>query len=408
MRVVLRLAAHELSGRWRGWAVLVLLIAVAGGAVLTAAAGARRTGSAYPRFLRASNASDLLVSPAGTGYPGYYAALVHQPGVAMVAPAIGLNVQPAGHPGELDQAAATEAAADWRLGHVLDIPKVLAGRLPGSGRPGEIAVDQIAAASLHLHVGSRLDLVALSSNGGPPGSGTGPGSSVPRRKLTERVVGIIVTRASVDPVTDIDKVPFILASPALWHQLGPGYLAFDGANMKLRPGASAGAVSREAQALAHRFPRTHGQIYVADESTQVATIERSIRPQAIALALFALVLACTALLIVGQAATRLLLVSGSDNPTLAALGLTRSQLFAAGLIEVAVVSVIGAVGAAVVAIAASPLMPIGTARLAEPDPGVSIDWLVLPLGGVVIVLLLVAWVSWPAWRLASVRAVSQA
>jgi ABC-type lipoprotein release transport system permease subunit len=222
------------------------------------------------------------------------------------------------------------------------------------------------------------------------------------------VVGIIVTRASVDPVTDIDKVPFILASPALWHQLGPGYLAFDGAYVKLRPGASAGAVSREAQALARRFPRTQGQIYVADESTQVATIERSIRPQAIALALFALVLALTALLIVGQAATRLLLVSGSDNPTLAALGLTRRQLFAVGLIEVAVVSVIGAVAAAVVAIAASPLMPIGTARLAEPDPGVSIDWLVLPVGGVVIVVLLVAWVSWPAWRLASVRAVSQA
>jgi hypothetical protein len=41
-----------------GWAVLVLLVAVAGGAVLAAAAGARRTSSAYPRYLRASHASD--------------------------------------------------------------------------------------------------------------------------------------------------------------------------------------------------------------------------------------------------------------------------------------------------------------------------------------------------------------
>ena len=51
VRVVLRLVAHELRARWRGWAVLVLLVGVAGGAVLTAAAGARRTDSAYPRFL---------------------------------------------------------------------------------------------------------------------------------------------------------------------------------------------------------------------------------------------------------------------------------------------------------------------------------------------------------------------
>ena len=82
VRVVLLLVAHELRTRWRGWAVLVLLVALAGGAVMTAAAGARRTSSAYPRFLRASHASDLLVSPAGTGLNGYYVALARLPGVA--------------------------------------------------------------------------------------------------------------------------------------------------------------------------------------------------------------------------------------------------------------------------------------------------------------------------------------
>jgi hypothetical protein len=48
-------------------------------------------------------------------------------------------------------------------------------------------------------------------------------------------------------------------------------------------------------------------------------------------------------------------------------------------------------------------MPIGAARLAEPDPGVSADWLVLSAGAVIIVVLLVARTLWPAWRLASVR-----
>ena len=406
MRIVLSLVVHELRRRWRGWAALVLLVAVAGGAVLAAAAGARRTSTAYPRFLRVSHASNLLVSPAGTGLTGYYAALAGEPGVALVAPGVGLNVQPVTHAGRLDLATATEAPADSRLGRTLDVPKVLAGRLPGPGSPGQIAVDQIAAASLHLHVGSTLPMVAL-PNAGLPGSDDSGGKPSALRKLTERVVGIIVTRASVDPVTDIDKVPFILASAALWHRLGPGHLAFDGAFVKLRPGAAVGHVTREAQALARRFPKTEGQVYVADESTQVAAVEQSIHPEAVALAIFAVVLACSALLIVGQAATRLLLQAGSDNPVLAALGMTRRQLTAAGLIEVGVAAAAGAILAGGVAIAASPLMPIGSARLAEPAPGVSADWLVLATGGAAIVVLLIARAAWPAWRAASARATAQ-
>ena len=401
-RPVPRLVVREFRIRWRGWAVLVLLVAVAGGAVLATAAGARRTSSAYPRYLRASHASDLLVSAAGTGMTGFYGALARQPGVALVARGIGLNVQPADHAGRLDWAATTEAPAGRLLGQGLDAPRVLAGRLPRPDRAGEIAVDQIAAAALHLHVGSTLAMEAL-GNAGLPGSGTGPGAAVPTRRLRERVVGIVVTRSSVDPVTDIDKVAFIQASPALTRQLGPGYRAFDGAFVKLAPGATAGQVSREAQTLARRFPATQGQAYVSDESAQVATIERGIRPEAIALAIFALALACTALLIVGQAATRLLLGAGADNPVLAALGMTRGQLLAAALIEIVVAGTAGAILAAGVAVAVSPLMPIGAARLAEPDPGVSADWLVLSTGAVIIVVLLVARTLWPAWRLASVR-----
>ena len=55
--------------------MLVLLVAFTGGAVLTAAAGALRTESAYPRFLKASKASDVLVAPSGYGLSGYLDAL---------------------------------------------------------------------------------------------------------------------------------------------------------------------------------------------------------------------------------------------------------------------------------------------------------------------------------------------
>ena len=115
-------------------------------------------------------------------------------------------------------------------------------------------------------------------------------------------------------------------------------------------------------------------------SAQAAVVEHAIRPAAIALALFGLVFAVTALLIVGQAATRLLATGSPDIPALAALGMTRGQLTAVGLVKVGVAAAIGAMVAAGVAVAASPLMPIGAAALAEPDPGVSADVVVLAAG----------------------------
>jgi hypothetical protein len=388
MRAVLRLVAHEFHARWPGWAVLALLVGIAGGAVPTAAAGARRTDSAYPRFLVAYKASDVLVNPAGSGIGGYYDALASLPGVAAIAPLVVLQGGPAGPGGKLDDQAVIEAPLDGRFGHTLEVPKLLAGRQPMPARHGEVMIDQIAAQDLHLRVGSKLEI----------GAAAGPGHI---RRLAERVVGIMVTRASVVPVTTLDKLPVIVASAALFRELGPAYLSADGAYVKLRPGAALGSFGRRAQALARRFPATGGQVLLADEAAQAATVERSIRPQAVALALFALILAVTVLLVAGQVAARLLLPASPDNRTLAALGMTRGQLLAASLVEVGLAAAAGAAAACGVAIAASPLMPIGPARLAEPDPGLNVDVTVLAVGFAATVILLIALVAWPAWRLAS-------
>ena len=394
MRAVIHLAAHELGSRWRSWAVLALLVAVAGGGVLTAAAGALRTDSAYPRFLKASKASDVLVAPIGFA-PGYLSALARLPGVDAVAPVVGLDLTPLGHGDLAAQATNTGAPVDGRFGHLLEVPKMLTGRLPAAGRPGEIAIDQRGAAMMDLQVGSVLTMRAA-PDGQPPGADTAG-----QRLLRERVVGITVTRGSVFPVNEQDKAPTIMASPALFHLLGARYVGYSGAYVQLRPGASAQAFGHQAQALTREFPATGGHVFVADENTQAAAVEQAIRPAAIALGLFALVLAVTALLIVGQAATRLLATDSPNNQALAALGMTRGQLTAVGLIKVGVAAAAGAMVAAGVAVAASPLMPIGTAALAEPDPGVSADVTVLAAGAAAIVMLLVGRVAWPARRLAS-------
>ncbi len=401
--MVLRLAAHRLTAYWRGWLVLALLVGVAGAGTLAAAAGARRTESAYPRFLTWSRASDMLVAPAGRGTSGFDDALARLPHAAAVAPIVGLNLEPVNARGQLAGDIVVAAPLDRRYGTLVDRSRVLAGRFPLAGRPHEVAIDQHGAAELHVHVGSYLRLAALPNTPGPVAGGQDH-----LRTLRVRVVGILVTRASIDPVTDLDKVPHIVASIGLWHELGPRYEAFDGAEVRLQAGTAAATFGREAEALARQFPGTHGQIYQADESTQAATIERSIEPAAVALWLFAIVLALTALLVVGQAASRVLASASTDNQALAALGATRSQLTAAGLINVAAAGVLGAVLAVLLAVAVSPLMPIGVARLAEPDPGLSVDATVLGIGAPVIVVMLLARAAWPARRFAAARLVAAA
>jgi FtsX-like permease family len=390
---VLALAAHKLRAGWRGWLALAVLTALAGGVVLTALAGAIRTDTAYPRFVAASHAADALVAPAGSGIGGYDTAVATLPGVAAAAALVGINAVPVSSNGVLDNNVAVTASLDGRFGRTVEIPKMLAGRLPVAGAAQEISVTQIGAQRLHLRVGSTLRMAAVDDRSTPPRT----------RPLTERVVGIFVTDGSIVPVNYQDQTPQIVASIALYRELGPAYHAFDGAYVKLRPGASLRAFDADAQALAQRYPATGRQVYLADQSMQAATVERAIRPQAIALALFALALALTALLIVGQVASRTLLGAADDNAALAALGMTRRQLLATGLLEVAAAAVAGSGAAVLIAIAASPLMPIGPARLAEPSPGVSVNGPVLAAGFAAIVVLLVARVALTAWRQASVR-----
>ena len=79
--VWLRLRA-DLRLRWRALVGLALLLGLIGGVVLTAAAGARRTDTAYPRLLSWANAAQVNILPEGTGLTGYYAALARLPQVA--------------------------------------------------------------------------------------------------------------------------------------------------------------------------------------------------------------------------------------------------------------------------------------------------------------------------------------
>ena len=103
-----------------------------------------------------------------------------------------------------------------------------------------------------------------------------------------------------------------------------------------------------------------------------------------------------AIVVVGQAVGRH--VASAAKPTwrrCEALGIARSEQTFGLVLLVLPAALGGAALAAVTAWLASPLMPIGLARRAEPDPGFSADWSVLCLGAIaiIVVVLLAATVA---------------
>jgi len=372
-----------------------LLLGLAGGVVLTTAAGASRTDTAYGRFLRSSRGADVEIAPSGPGgrqnvggLSRYYAAISRLPGVEVVAPTIGVS---AVVPGRGNAEVSLQAGTNRRLGRDIERPKITRGRMFDPARPDEVVADRTVAAGLHLHVGSVVQLLA-----GPLG-----GAAVDATHgtpLTVHVVGVAVTRDNVIPVTAFASSPLFLATPALLHTLSADSYTYDAAFVRLDPGASVSAFRRRAQALVPQHPETGGQLFVVDEDQQAGKVEHGIRPQAVALGLFALLVALTVVLAMGQILVRQVLVASADHPTLQALGLIPAQLRAVRLAEVGVTVVVGAAMAVVVAVGLSPLMPIGPARVAEPHPGLACNWAILGFGAIAIVVVFALRLAPALWR----------
>jgi len=166
----------ELRTRWRSWLGLALLIGVAGGVVAATAAGARRTETAYDRFLENQRAFDVLAgcpSPEDSGRQRECdasdlarlpevenAALLTSfgPGTVEVRTEDGRPLQPdpddAGYtgPGEVSLA----ASPDGRFGTEVNRLKILDGRRPDPDRAHEAALSVEVARRLDIGVGDQL------------------------------------------------------------------------------------------------------------------------------------------------------------------------------------------------------------------------------------------------------------
>ena len=378
-----------------------LLTGLIGGIVLTAAAGARRTDTAYPRLLRWANAASVLVVPTVWASAASTTSSAWLPQVAAMWTGVVYELAlpaPQAPPGsQLDAVASPDDA----LGRSTDRVRVLAGLLPDAADPRAVVVDQQLAVSAHVRPGGVLHLLGIPSTPKTCTAASTPPGHAPPVPLTFRVSGIAAFDDQVVPAPGLSGAPRVLLSQGFWRSgagraFGPG----DGAGVRLRPGVSLASFRRAAAALAKRDPAAGG-ITTVSLAGQTAATGQAIRPEAISLAAFAALTGLIGLAVLAQLLGRELVLDSAEFPALRALGMTRARLATLSLARTSAVTVPGACLAAAIAVAASPLMPIGPARLAEPRPGFEANLALLGVGPAATALAPVVLMVPVAWRAAA-------
>ena len=143
-----------LRSRWRGYLGIVVLLGITGGLSLFALAGARRTQSAYPRFLRDANVSTMAVDT-GQYDPETVATIASLPEVerssVYVAPLVARIAH--GKP-VFNETIEALASLDGRF-FDQDRFTPTQGRLPNPKRIDEVAVNEVAGRAIRLPASAR-------------------------------------------------------------------------------------------------------------------------------------------------------------------------------------------------------------------------------------------------------------
>jgi ABC-type lipoprotein release transport system permease subunit len=415
MRAVWLRARADLRRRLLGWVALALLIGVAGGAAIAVAAAARRTDSAYQRFLARSSPSDATVTESKDFLTkdldlDQVAALPEVERSARASFLFFLGHTADGRPlSQLDfQPLATTRGA---LGSTLDRWKVLEGRRFDPDAVDEVMLDHESARTLHLGVGDELTLKFIRRStfdqqvvpfvAGLPdrvaGNGTaGAIDQLPfpdEPELTFTIVGIVTDPVTFPPIPG-QLEPFLRLTPAFTEQYGDDLTQSHVLFVDL-------ADVSDLQSFRSDVARLSGGTTVFFGLTQAdheANVNRTLHLAAVVLWLLAGLIALAALLVSIQALSRQAFVESSDHPVLQALGMTRRERFAIGLVRTTAIALSATIVAVLVAIALSPLWPIGLARVAEPSPGVEVNAAVIGIGAAAVLLGVVLAGAFTTWR----------
>jgi len=399
----MRLAWYAFRGSWRrNWRatlVTALIGGLLGAVALGALAGARRTDSAYGRYLRAVRASDVLVD-----IPGPVLAAIrdveHEPGTLSSAAWLGLDAQPVVH-GRIDDSFLTDALAGSLDGEFFRQDKltVLAGRLPAASSTNEVVLTPSMASAFHLAVGDRMTWQfyrAALIDGLPIGQ------TYPAQRISFLVAAIADRPPALSD--QFDNAPFAILSPGATAPFVANEWGFGWVAMRLRGGdAGVPALRERLNRLATAFSQQLG-VPVTITIRRMAIVQqeaqRAIEPQAVALGVLGGLAALAMLVLMGQGLAQLLGRSAADAPALRAMGASPLQT-AAAVGSCGAAAVVGAEAVAIVgAIALSPLAPVGPVRGFDPITGVQADWLVLGGGGAALLVLQALSLVFVSWRTA--------
>ncbi|MGD0684252.1 MAG: FtsX-like permease family protein [Streptosporangiaceae bacterium] len=378
----LRLDARR---RWRSLAVLALLIALATATVLTAIAGARRGETAWNRLWARTLPATVTVLPNQPGFD--WARIAALPEVAALTrfPVVfGFEAQ--GYP-----AASTGfPLADDQMTRTIERPVILAGRLFNSHRADEVVITPKFAATFGKHVGDSLTLELSSvqqADEGYDGSSGAPAG--PRIRV--RITGVIRSTWAVSDDTP-GSPGGIMTTPALFTRyradmMGDSGQTYINALVRLKGGEAAIPAFRAA--LARETGRS--DIDVWDNSVNFGDpIRRVTAYEAACLLAFGLAALVAALFLIGQSVARYTSATAADLQVLQSVGMTRRQAIAAAAAGPFLAGLAGATLGVAGAIVASRWMPIGLASIAEPHPGIDVDWVVLGPGWVIVPVLTLA------------------
>ncbi|GAC1312240.1 MAG: hypothetical protein NVSMB16_09100 [Acidimicrobiales bacterium] len=381
------LLRNTLRRKWRSYLGVVLLIAFTGGVSLFAIAGARRTQSAYPRYLRSVGASAMSV----TGSSGYdETAAKAMPEVVRSRTTVGLQVLAlAGDKPDFTQKFEASGTFDGRY---FDQDRFVAvrGRTPDPRRVDEIAVNQLSATRLGYHVGQHLELGTYSIDqfSAPSFSDAPP---PPKLRTAVTIVGIGVFPDEILQ-DEGDRTERVLLTPAFTAAARP-FVTYALQGLTLRHGRhDVDAVKRRLGGL---YPP--GTLEVRTTAVDEFHALHATRPLAFALAIFGVLSALAALVLASQALANLIRADRELRAALRAVGAPPVAIARAALAGPSLAIVCGIAVAGLLAVAASPLMPIGPVRRVG-GSRIDVDTAVLGLGAVALAVSLLAVVAGVVWR----------
>jgi hypothetical protein len=266
---------------------------------------------------------------------------------------------------------------------------VLEGRLAPADSTRDVMITPAIARLLDARIGGEVTyaLFHVGENGQPSG---------PPVIRSYRLTAIVeVPPALVD---QSDAAEGSILPPAATHQLLASY-QYATVGVRLKGGAAGiPALQRHLVTLAatlqhQQYRVTHQNVSglffpVTRPDIVHSQVQQAIRPEAIALSVFAGVAAVAMLVLVGQGLAQLVSRSAPDIAVMRVLGATRVRIaFAVGL--PGVIPVLGgAVLAVAGAIALSPQAPVGPVRRYDPDRGFHTDWPFVGTGAALFVVVL--------------------